>query len=92
MDQKSGSIAAFENEDDAKKAGYTIPLENEEAVELLKMPRDERVAARIRALSEQLKQIEQTKLLSRTEKAVESNLAIDAEFDRWAAEEAKKHG
>lgn len=92
MNPNSGAIAAFENEDDAKAAGYTVPLEPEDAAKLLKLRREDRNAAHANALGERLKQIAATRTMTLTEKAEESNLAIELEFNRWAAEEAKKHG
>jgi hypothetical protein len=42
MDPKSGAIAHFETEEDAKKAGYTVLLENAAAEKLLPMNRHDR--------------------------------------------------
>lgn len=45
MNPDTGAIAAFENEEDAKKAGFTIPLGDKLAEELLKIDRDQRLSA-----------------------------------------------
>lgn len=42
MQASTGAIAHFETEEDAKAAGYTLPLTVEEARKLLAMPRAER--------------------------------------------------
>jgi hypothetical protein len=44
MNPNSGAIAHFENDDDARKAGYKIPLDDWEAAKLLSMNRGERRA------------------------------------------------
>ncbi len=54
MNPHSGAIAAFENDEDAKKAGHTIPLTDQQAQELLQVRREERV----KALESMLKEIE----------------------------------
>lgn len=43
MNPDTGAIAEFETEEDAKKAGYTVPLSKEEARKLRIMPRDSRL-------------------------------------------------
>lgn len=43
MQPQTGAIAWFENEDDAKKAGHTIPLEKKLAEQLLQVSRAERL-------------------------------------------------
>lgn len=44
MNPENGAIGTFENEDDARKAGHTVPLEDWEAAKLLAMNRGERRA------------------------------------------------
>lgn len=43
MNPDIGAIAHFETEEDAKKAGYTIPLTKELAGKLQQMPRQDRL-------------------------------------------------
>lgn len=42
MNPNTGSIALFETEEDAKKAGHTVPLKEELAGRLLQVARQER--------------------------------------------------
>ena len=44
MDTKTGSIAMFETEEDARKAGYDLPLKKEDAERLMPMNRQQRRA------------------------------------------------
>lgn len=44
MDPRSGAIATFETETDAKKAGYTVPLTKEQFTKFQGMNRKQRRA------------------------------------------------
>jgi hypothetical protein len=44
MDMKTGAIAQFENDDDARKAGHKLKLSPVQAVALTPIPRPERLA------------------------------------------------
>ena len=60
MDPNRGSIAKFETDEDAKEAGYTVPLTEEQYAQLGPMNRHERRkwAAEMR-VSETKKRLEQ---------------------------------
>lgn len=44
MDMKTGAIAQFENELDARAAGYLKQLSEDQAKQLLPLPREERIS------------------------------------------------